>query len=405
MSNNHLPKITIIGAGASGLFCASLLGQQGFDVTVIDNGKKPGRKILMSGGGYCNFTNLNIDSQHYLSQNPHFCKSALKRFSQWDFIELVQRHGIAYHEKELGQLFCNESAQKIVAMLLAECQSGQVNFSMQTELLDVFSSSSGFKLTTTKGMIYNDKLIIATGGLSMPKLGTTPIGYKIAESFSVPIVPVRAGLVPFTLQPALRDHLAKLTGIAIEAEVAVKQQCFKGNILFTHRGISGPAILQLSNYWQMGEPIHINLLPNIDLPTFFIEQRDQAANQQLKTVLAKLLPKRLIDCLIQLQLIVDLPLKQLNIKQQQSLITALTDWQITPNGTEGYRTAEVTLGGIDTNYLSSKTMAVKTEPNLYFIGEVVDVTGWLGGYNFQWAWSSAFACASELAASYRSKKK
>lgn len=396
MSNFVSPKIVIIGAGASGLFCAGLLGKQGFDVTIIDNGKKPGRKILMSGGGFCNFTNLNIEPQHYISQNPHFCKSALKRFNQWDFIDLVQRYGIAYHEKELGQLFCDESAKQIVDMLLSECNKGQVKFKMQTELRDVNSTTSGFVLDTDHGTIAADKLIIATGGLSMPKLSTTPIGYQIAQKFSVPVVPVRAGLVPFTLQPELLEHVSTLAGVAVDVEIAVSRKSFRGNILFTHRGLSGPAALQLSNYWQMGDMIKINLLPDIDLLSFFTQQRQQAANQQLKTILAKLLPKRLVDCLILLAKIEDLPLKQLNHKQQQVVIEQLTNWQFIPNGTEGYRTAEVTLGGVDTHSLSSKTMEVNTVPNLYFIGEVVDVTGWLGGYNFQWAWSSAHACASQI---------
>lgn len=392
-----MSSIAIIGAGASGLFCASLLGQQGFDVTVIDNGKKAGRKILMSGGGHCNFTNLNIDAGNYLSQNPHFCKSALKRFTPWHFIELVNQYKIAYYEKELGQLFCQDSAQDIVNLLLNECQKGQVQFKMQTEVLDVAYSSTMFSITTAQGIIKADKVIVATGGLSMPRLGTTPIGYKIAEKFNLPIIPVRAGLVPFTLHQPLLEHLSPLAGIAVFSEVTTGNRSFKGNILFTHRGLSGPAILQLSSYWQQGEAISINLLPDQDLATFFIAQRADAANQQLKNVLAKLLPKRLIDSLVQLQLIADIPLKQLTAKQQQALINQLTDWQITPNGTEGYRTAEVTLGGVSTDFLSSKTMAAKTQENLYFIGEVVDVTGWLGGYNFQWAWSSAYACAQAIA--------
>lgn len=390
------PKILIIGAGASGLFCASLLGQKGFDVTVIDNGKKPGRKILMSGGGFCNFTNLDIESKYYLSQNPHFCKSALTRFTSWDFIHLLQQYQIPYHEKENGQLFCDHSAQDIVDMLLSECQKGNVKFKMQTELLDIERTASGFSLSTNQGKIVGDKVIIATGGLSLPKLGMTSIGYKIAEKFTLPVEPVRAGLVPFTLAQPLLNILSPLAGISVFAQVSTSGHHFKGNILFTHRGLSGPAILQISSYWQQGESIYVDLTPNIDLSAFFTDQREHSANQYVKTILAKLLPKRLIESLIQLEIINDMPLKQLNLKQQQTLINQLTHWQILPNGTEGYRTAEVTLGGVSTNVLSSKTMEVKTVPNLYFIGEVIDVTGWLGGYNFQWAWSSAFACASEI---------
>ncbi|RKS85155.1 hypothetical protein DES39_1664 [Orbus hercynius] len=390
------PKITIVGAGASGLLCASLLGQNHFDVTVIDNGKKPGRKILMSGGGHCNFTNLTIEADNYLSQNPHFCKSALKRFTQWDFLNLVTRYNIPYYEKEHGQLFCQHSAQDIVNMLLKECEKGQVKFNMQTELDDIKQTESGFQLSTNKGQIESDKVIIATGGLSMPKLGTTPIGYRIAEKFNLPVIPVRAGLVPFTLQQSLLDSLSPLAGIATFAEVSTASKQFKGNLLFTHRGLSGPAILQLSSYWQVGEAVRINLLPNDDMNAFFAVQRQEANNQYIKTILAKLLPKRLIETLIELQIIIDVPLKQLNSKQQQQLIDQLTNWQIIPNGTEGYRTAEVTLGGVSTDVLSSKSMMVTSVPNLYFIGEVIDVTGWLGGYNFQWAWSSAYACANDV---------
>lgn len=389
-------KIIIIGAGAAGLFCASILGQNGFNVTVIDNGKKVGRKILMSGGGYCNFTNLNIDAGNYLSNNPHFCKSALKRYTQWDFIQLVNQYQIAYHEKEHGQLFCDVSAQNIVDMLLNECHKGHVTLKMQTELLDLKQTESGFLLDTSHGPISANKVIVATGGLSMPRLGTTPIGYKIAERFHLPVTPIRAGLVPFTLQPALLDILSQLAGISVFANVSVKHQQFKGNILFTHRGLSGPAILQISSYWQAGDIVHINLVPDLDLADFFDQQREQAANQQLKTILAKILPKRLIEVLIELHIVDDITLKQLNLKQQSQLIEQLYDWQIIPNGTEGYRTAEVTLGGVSTDALSSKTMASKSIPDLYFIGEVVDVSGWLGGYNFQWAWSSAYACASEI---------
>ncbi|OCG17678.1 hypothetical protein A9G24_00425 [Gilliamella sp. App6-5] len=386
-------KITIVGAGAAGLFCAGLLGQKGYDVTVIDNGKKRGRKILMSGGGKCNFTNLSIEPSNYISDNPHFCKSALKRFTQWDFIQLVNQYYIAYHEKEHGQLFCDNSAQDIVDMLLKECQKGHVKFMMQTQVEDIDSDGQGFKLHTSQGMIDSDNLIIATGGLSMPALGMTSIGYKIAEKFAIPVVPVKAGLVPFTLHKPLLDVLSTLSGIAVPVEVSNERICFKENLLFTHRGLSGPAILQISSYWQAGSPITINLLPDLSFESSFKPLLAQNRNQTIKNCLAQILPKRLIEVLIQLKLINDVIVKQLDPKQQQNLYNTLTHWSITPNGTEGYRTAEVTLGGVSTDALSSKTMAVKTHSNLYFIGEVVDVSGWLGGYNFQWAWSSAFACA------------
>ncbi|PXZ02131.1 aminoacetone oxidase family FAD-binding enzyme [Gilliamella apicola] len=386
-------KITIVGAGAAGLFCAGLLGQRGYDVTIIDNGKKIGRKILMSGGGKCNFTNLTVEASNYISQNPHFCKSALKRFSQWDFIQLVNEYKIAYHEKDHGQLFCDNSAQDIVDMLAQECQKGQVKFMLQTQLEEVESVDKGFKLYTSQGCIETEQLIVATGGQSMPALGMTSIGYKIAEKLAIPVVPVKAGLVPFTLHKPLLEVLSTLSGIAVPVEVSNERIRFKENLLFTHRGLSGPAILQISSYWQAGEPIIINLLPDRPFESTFRPLLEQNRNQTLKNCLSQILPKRLIEALIQLNLITDITVKQLNPKQQQDLYNTLTQWCITPNGTEGYRTAEVTLGGVSTDALSSKTMAVKSHPNLYFIGEVVDVAGWLGGYNFQWAWSSAFACA------------
>lgn len=388
-------KISIIGAGAAGLFCAGLLGQKGYDVTVIDNGKKMGRKILMSGGGKCNFTNLDISAVNYLSQNPHFCKSALKRFTQWDFLQLVNQHNIAYHEKDHGQLFCDNSAQDIVDLLAKECQQDSVKFQMQTQVEDV-DYDNQFKLYTSKGIIESDKVIVATGGLSMPALGMTSIGYKIAEKFAIPVVPVKAGLVPFTLHKPLLDILATLSGIAIPVEVSNAIISFKENLLFTHRGLSGPAILQISSYWQAGESININLLPDFQFSSQFQPLLEKNRNQTIKNCLAQILPKRLIEALIQLNLLTDTTVKQINHKQQQELYKTLTQWTIIPNGTEGYRTAEVTLGGVSTEALSSKTMEVKTQPNLYFIGEVIDVSGWLGGYNFQWAWSSAFACANAI---------
>ena len=386
-------KITIVGAGAAGLFCAGLLGQRGYDVTIIDNGKKIGRKILMSGGGKCNFTNLTVEASNYISQNPHFCKSALKRFSQWDFIQLVNEYKIAYHEKDHGQLFCDNSAQDIVDMLAQECQKGQVKFMLQTQLEEVESVDQGFKFYTSQGCIETQQLIVATGGQSMPALVMTSLGYKIAGKFAIPVVPVKAGLVPFTLHKPLLEVLSTLSGIAVPVEVSNERIRFKENLLFTHRGLSGPAILQISSYWQAGESIIINLLPDKLFESTFKPLLEQNRNQTVKNCLSQILPKRLIEALIQLNLITDITVKQLNPKQQQDLYNTLTQWCITPNGTEGYRTAEVTLGGVSTDALSSKTMAVKSHPNLYFIGEVVDVAGWLGGYNFQWAWSSAFACA------------
>ncbi|EOC0415997.1 NAD(P)/FAD-dependent oxidoreductase [Cronobacter malonaticus] len=388
----------IVGAGAAGLFCAALAGQAGRRVLVLDNGKKPGRKILMSGGGRCNFTNLYVEPAAYLSANPHFCKSALARYTQWDFIDLVGKHGIAWHEKTLGQLFCDDSAEQIVTMLMAECEKGGVTVRLRSEVLAIARDDNGYTLTLNGGAVTTPKLVIASGGLSMPGLGATPFGYKVAEQFGLKVLPTRAGLVPFTLHKPLLEQIQTLSGVSVPAVVTADNgTVFRESILFTHRGLSGPAILQISSYWQPGEWVTVNLLPDTDAAAFIDEQRAAHPNQSLKNTLAMLLPKRLVECLQSLGQIPDVTLKQLNSRQQQELLETLHGWRVQPNGTEGYRTAEVTLGGVDTHELSSRTMEARNVPGLYFIGEVVDVTGWLGGYNFQWAWSSAWACAQALA--------
>ncbi|NUW59596.1 NAD(P)/FAD-dependent oxidoreductase [Cronobacter muytjensii] len=387
----------IVGAGAAGLFCAAQAGQAGRRVLVLDNGKKPGRKILMSGGGRCNFTNLYVEPSAYLSANPHFCKSALARYTQWDFIDLVGKHGIAWHEKTLGQLFCDDSAEQIVTMLMAECEKGGVTVRLRSEVLDIARDENGYTLTLNGGAVQTPKLVIASGGLSMPGLGATPFGYKVAEQFGLKVLPTRAGLVPFTLHKPLLEQIQTLSGVSVPAVVTADNgTVFRESILFTHRGLSGPAMLQISSYWQPGEWVTVNLLPDVDAGAFIDEQRAAHPNQSLKNTLAMLLPKRLVECLQSLGQLPDVTLKQLNSRQQQELLETLHGWRVQPNGTEGYRTAEVTLGGVDTHELSSRTMEARNVPGLYFIGEVVDVTGWLGGYNFQWAWSSAWACAQAL---------
>ncbi|EPF12846.1 anaerobic glycerol-3-phosphate dehydrogenase subunit B [Cedecea davisae] len=388
----------IIGAGAAGMFCAAMAGQAGSRVLLIDNGKKPGRKILMSGGGRCNFTNLYVEPAAYLSQNPHFCKSALARYTQWDFIDMVGKHGIAWHEKTLGQLFCDDSAQQIVDMLVAECEKGKVTMRLRSEVLSIERGEQGYTLELNGDSVWAPKLVIASGGLSMPGLGATPFGYKVAEQFGLKVLPTRAGLVPFTLHKPLLEQLQVLSGVSVPSVITAENGVsFRESLLFTHRGLSGPAVLQLSSYWQPGEFVSVNLLPDTDLDGFINEQRSAHPNQSLKNTLSMLLPKRLVECLQQLQQIPDVTLKQLNVRQQSELVETLQSWRVQPNGTEGYRTAEVTLGGVDTNELSSRTMEAKKAPGLYFIGEVMDVSGWLGGYNFQWAWSSAWACAQALA--------
>lgn len=388
----------VVGAGAAGMFCAAMAGQAGRRVLLLDNGKKPGRKILMSGGGRCNFTNLYVEPAAYLSQNPHFCKSALARYTQWDFIDMVGKHRIAWHEKTLGQLFCDDSADQIVAMLVAECEKGNVTTRLRSEILSVTRDDEGYTLVLNGDEVSANKLVIASGGLSMPGLGATPFGYKVAEQFGMKVLPTRAGLVPFTLHKPMLEQLQVLSGVSVPSVITAQDgTVFRESLLFTHRGLSGPAVLQISSYWQAGEFVSINLLPDIDLADFLDVQRAEHPNQSLKNTLAMQLPKRLVECLQQLGQIPDVTLKQLNIRDQQTLVDTLTDWRVQPNGTEGYRTAEVTLGGVDTNELSSRTMEAKKAPGLYFIGEVMDVTGWLGGYNFQWAWSSAWACAQALA--------
>jgi len=387
----------IIGAGAAGMFCAAMAGQAGSRILLIDNGKKPGRKILMSGGGRCNFTNLYTEPAAYLSQNPHFCKSALARYTQWDFIGMVDKHGIAWHEKTLGQLFCDDSAQQIVEMLVAECEKGNVTTRLRSEVLGIERDEQGFTLQLNGDSVQTSRLVIASGGLSMPGLGATPFGYKVAEQFGLKVLPTRAGLVPFTLHKPLLEQLQVLSGVSVPSVITAENGVsFRESLLFTHRGLSGPAVLQLSSYWEPGEFVSVNLLPDTDLEAFLNEQRNDHPNQSLKNTLAMQLPKRLVECLQLLEQIPDVTLKQLNVRQQEELCEKLQNWQVQPNGTEGYRTAEVTLGGVDTNELSSRTMEAKKVPGLYFIGEVMDVTGWLGGYNFQWAWSSAWACAEAL---------
>ncbi|AYH50417.1 MULTISPECIES: NAD(P)/FAD-dependent oxidoreductase [Dickeya] len=388
--------VIIIGAGAAGLFCAAQAGQKGLRALLVDNGKKPGRKILMSGGGRCNFTNMYAEPAAYLSSNPHFCKSALARYTQWDFISLVNRHGIAYHEKTLGQLFCDDSAQQIVDMLMKECETGKVTLRLRSEVLSV-EKTDRFLVKLNTGVVQAPALVIASGGLSMPGLGATPFGYQLATQFGLNVLPTRAALVPFTLHKPLLEQLQTLSGVSVPAVVTAENgTTFRENILFTHRGLSGPAILQLSSYWQPGEFVTINLLPNLDLTECLNNERLAHPNQSLKNTLAQWLPKRLVECLQALGQLPDVTLKQLNKPQQAEVETTLQQWRVQPNGTEGYRTAEVTLGGVDTRELSSKTMEAGKVPGLYFIGEVVDVTGWLGGYNFQWAWSSAWACAQAL---------
>lgn len=390
--------VIIIGAGAAGLMCAIEAGKRHRKVLLLDHANKVGKKILMSGGGRCNFTNYNVTPENYISHNPHFCKSALKRYTQWDFIEWVKKHRIPFHEKTLGQLFCDNKSQDILDMLLSECKIVNVDIRLNTKIEQVEKINDHlFNIKSSGGDFQCQSLVIASGGLSIPTMGATPFGYKIAEQFGIQVWPTRAGLVPFTLQPIDKEKYSTLSGVSVECLVknSNDSQSFRENLLFTHRGLSGPAILQISSYWQMGEMILINLLPNLNLLETLKSAQKKQPQKQLKSILSELLPKRVIDVFINSDIAKE-PLQMLSHRDFECVAKELQDWHLKPNGTEGYRTAEVTLGGVDCNALSSKTLEVKMIPGLYFIGEVLDVTGWLGGYNFQWAWSSGWAAGQAV---------
>lgn len=388
--------VIVIGAGAAGLFCAAEAGKRGRSVVVLDHAKKVGRKILMSGGGRCNFTNMYASPENFLSDNPHFCKSALSRYTQWDFVSLVEKYHIKYHEKTLGQWFCDESAKDIVNLLLTECKNANATIQTSTDIQHIEKTNQGFLLTTSQGEFQCESLVIATGGLSLPKLGASPFGFKIAEQFGLNVKPTRAGLVPFTLHDKDKQVLAELSGISINASAECNNTVFNENILFTHRGLSGPAVLQISNYWFPGQDVLFNLYPNGDLTTELTQKQQSNPDAQLSTVLGQFYSKRFVQSALPYFNIKNKPLKQYQGQQLQQVAQQFEQWHLKPNGTEGYRTAEVTLGGVDTHQLSSKTMMANDVDGLFFIGEVVDVTGWLGGYNFQWAWSSGWVAGQEV---------
>ncbi len=388
--------VIIIGAGAAGLMCAIEAGKRNRKVVVLEQANKPGKKILMSGGGRCNFTNYHIKPENYISHNPHFCKSALTRYTQWDFIDLVKKHHIPFHEKTLGQLFCDDKSQAILNMLLLECEEVGVEIYLNTKIEKIEKESNHhFKIMSNRNDFHCESLVIATGGLSIPTMGSSPFGYKIAEQFDIPVWPTRAGLVPFTLDAKEKEKLSELSGVSVDALVSNKHIRFRENILFTHRGLSGPAILQISSYWQSDETVTINLLPEINAFEMLKSEKKLQPKKQLKTIMADYLPKRVVDIFLEMT-IAEKTMADISHQQLEEISNVLNTWLLQPNGTEGYRTAEVTLGGVDCDSLSSKTMSVITIPGLFFIGEVVDVTGWLGGYNFQWAWSSGWAAGQEV---------
>ncbi len=386
--------VIVIGAGASGLMCAIEAGKRGRNALVIDHANKAGKKILMSGGGRCNFTNYSIEAENYISQNTHFCKSALSRFTQWDFLSMIEQYKISFHERSHGQLFCDDSAKDILNMLLAECKKVKVGIQLNCKIKKINKLSvDKFILITDKGEYSCQSVVVATGGLSIPKMGATAFGYQLAEQFNVNVLPVRAALVPFTLQPDDKEKYSPLSGIAVPCAVSNQQQSFTENILFTHRGLSGPAILQISSYWEAGDTLYVNFLPELDLAEVLMAKRNNKIKMQLKTILANYLPKRLVEVLIEQKLLL-LSLQDISNKQLNEVVQNIICWKMKPNGTEGYRTAEVTLGGVDCAEISSKTMQSQMVTGLYFVGEVLDVTGWLGGYNFQWAWASGW-CAGQ----------
>ena len=382
--------VLVVGAGAAGLMCAITAAQRGRIVQVIDHANKPGKKILMSGGGRCNFTNTGTTAANFVSGNPHFCKSALARYTPGDFIDMVERHGIAYHEKELGQLFCDISSKQIVKMLLDECAAAGVQLRTDCSVTDIERGADGFRVQTAQGGFHCASLVVATGGLSIPSMGASGFGYEVARRFGHELLPTRAGLVPLTLSGKHQERFAELSGVALPIEARCKGHSFRNSMLITHRGVSGPAILQISSYWEPGDDLRLDLLPGHDALQWLRQMKRERGASELRTVLSEVMPRRLALRLCE-QWLKDKPMRQLDEPELKAAASLLSDFPLVASGTEGYRTAEVTLGGVDTRKVSSSTMESQLVPGLHFIGEVLDVSGWLGGYNFQWAWASGHA--------------
>jgi len=387
--------VVVIGAGASGLMCAITAGYRGRSVLLLEHSNKAGRKILMSGGGRCNFTHMFSTPANFLSSNPHFCKSALSRYKPQDFVDMVDRHGIDYHEKTPGQLFCDISSKEILQMLLTEADWAGVRLEINCAIDAIEPQESGYSLTTALGSVRCESLVIATGGLSIPNGGATGFAYDLAERFGMTVTDRRAALVPFTLQPDLLTPLKALSGVAQPAKVSCNGMSFKEPILFTHRGISGPSVLQISSYWRPGSTVEIDLLPDIDLVETLKRQRTEHPRWSLERSLAEHMSKRTAQILCEIWGLSG-ELGQMSNERIDEIAGAFKHWQVKPSGTEGYRTAEVTIGGVDTNEVSQKTFEAKKAPGLYFIGECLDVTGHLGGHNFQWAWASGFCCGEAV---------
>jgi predicted Rossmann fold flavoprotein len=385
--------VVVIGAGAAGMMCAAEAGKRSRSVLILDHAAKPGEKIRISGGGRCNFTNINAAPANYISQNPSFAISALRRYTQRDFIALVERYGIAYHEKTLGQLFCDGSSKQVIDLLLSEMRHANVELRLSTAVEKIEKTPEGFLLRLSHGAVQCRSVVVATGGKSIPKMGATGFGYDLAQQFGLKIVETRPALVPLTLEPAMLEQLTPLAGVSVDAVVGCRKTTFSEAMLFTHRGLSGPAILQISSYWREGDEIVLSMLPGVDLFEELRAARAQNGRQALQTALSAFLPKRLAQLIAETEK-VPANLADHSDKRLRAVDEAVNRWRFKPAGSEGYRTAEVTLGGVDTRELNSRTMEAKAVPGLYFIGEVVDVTGWLGGYNFQWAWSSGW-CAGQ----------
>jgi predicted Rossmann fold flavoprotein len=398
----------VIGSGAAGMMCAIQAGLRGSSVVLLDHAKKLAEKIRVSGGGRCNFTNVNAGPEYYISSNPDFCRSALSRYGPRDFIALLEKHQIGYHEKSKGQLFCNDGSEEIIRMLREECDAAGVTRLMGCSIERIESlravdegsgnESGGFIVRTSRGEFESGSLVVATGGLSIPKIGATPFGYKVAEQFNIPVIKPRPGLVPLTVAPGDWHAFSDLTGVSLDAEVRFGKRLFRDSVLITHRGLSGPGVLQISSYWRHGEAIHLNLLPDLDAGACL--ERDKASKKLLSNYLSQWLPRKFAEvwCAQMKERfgLMNLPLKQYGDKQHKVIAEQLQNWQIQPSGTMGYGKAEVTCGGVDTAAISSKTMECSGVPGLYFIGEVLDVTGQLGGHNFQWAWSSGYAAGNAL---------
>ena len=395
MTDEHNYDVVVVGGGASGLMCASQAAARGLSVLVLEKGPKVGLKILVSGGGRCNFTNLYADpEEQFLSENPHFCISAMRRYLPQDFISLVESHDIAYHEKKLGQLFCDHSAKDITAMLLSECDRAGVKIELNAEVKSIDLMGGSFKAKTAEDCFSGTKLVLASGGLSLPKIATD-LAFRVAKTLELKVVAPRAALVPLTWNGSDKEIFAPLSGVSLDAEVSAGGTLFRENLLFTHRGLSGPAILQASSYWCEGEVVQINLLPDIDAAEWLLEARDARSQQLIANVLKSKLPNRLVERLTG-QWFEAQKLGSATHEELRALGARLNQWAFMPGGSEGYRTAEVTLGGIDTDEASSRTFELKRVPGMYAIGEALDVTGWLGGYNFQWAWASGWCCAQHL---------